>query len=201
MRIGVPLWAGSTAILSLIALGASLGRPQGYSPETAVVKMQLADGFTIKLVASEPPVRKPVAIEFDDRGRPWVIQYLQYPNPAGLTRVQVDRYSRTVYDRVPEPPPCGPKGADRITILEGINDEGRATKGKDFVKGLNLATGLAFGHGGVFVLQAPYLLFYPDRDGDDVPDGPPEVLLAGFGMEDASSVANSLTWGPDGWLY
>ncbi len=163
--------------------------------------MRPAEGFAVKLVASEPLVRKPVALEFDDRGRPWVIQYLQYPNPAGLKRVRVDRYSRTVYDRIPEPPPRGPKGADRITILEGMNAEGRATRVKDFVTGLNLATGLAFGHGGVFVLQAPYLLFYPDRDGDDVPDGPPDVLLAGFGMEDASSVANSLTWGPDGWLY
>jgi putative membrane-bound dehydrogenase-like protein len=163
--------------------------------------MSAAEGFTVKLVASEPLMRKPVALEFDDRGRPWVIQYLQYPNPAGLKRVGVDRYSRTVYDRVPEPPPRGPKGADRITILEGIDLDGRATKAKDFVSGLNLASGLAFGHGGVFVLQAPYLLFYPDRDDDDVPDGPPEVLLTGFGMEDASSVANSLTWGPDGWLY
>ncbi len=67
--------------------------------------------------------------------------------------------------------------------------------------GLNLASGFAFGHGGVFVLQVPYLLFYADRDRDDVPDGDPEVLLTGFGMEDAHSVANSLTWGPDGWLY
>ena len=67
--------------------------------------------------------------------------------------------------------------------------------------GLNLCTGLAFGHGGVYVLQVPYLLFYPDRDRDDVPDGDPEVLLSGFGMEDAQSLANHLTWGPDGWLY
>jgi putative membrane-bound dehydrogenase-like protein len=201
VRIVVPLLAGSATIISLIVLGASPAQPQGYSPETAVEKMRPAEGFEVKLVASEPLVRKPVAIEFDDRGRQWFIQYLQYPNPAGLKRVRVDRYSRTVYDRVPEPPPRGPKGADRITILEGINGEGQATKVKDFVTGLNLATGLAFGHGGVFVLQAPYLLFYPDRDGNDVPDGPPEVLLAGFGMEDASSVANSLTWGPDGWLY
>jgi putative membrane-bound dehydrogenase-like protein len=163
--------------------------------------MRPAEGFTVRLVASEPLVRKPVALEFDDRGRPWVIQYLQYPNPAGLKRLRVDRYSRTVYDRVPEPPPRGPKGADRITILEEMDKNGRATKSKDFLSDLNLATGLAFGHGGVFVLQAPYLLFYPDRDGDDVPDGPPDVLLSGFGMEDASSVANSLTWGPDGWLY
>ncbi len=71
----------------------------------------------------------------------------------------------------------------------------------DFVSGLNLASGLAFGYGGVFVLQAPYLLFYADGNRDDQPDGDPEVLLTGFGMEDAHSVANSLTWGPDGWLY
>jgi len=74
-------------------------------------------------------------------------------------------------------------------------------RGRDFIDGLNLATGIAFGHDGVFVLNVPYLLFYPDRNRDDVPDGDPEVLLTGFGMEDAHSVANSLTWGPDGWLY
>jgi putative membrane-bound dehydrogenase-like protein len=172
--------------------------PQGYPPAVAPTKMTVPEGFGVTLVASEPQVRQPVAIEFDDRGRLWVIQYLQYPNPAGLKRVKVDRYSRTVYDRFPDPPPRGPKGADRITILEG---SGAAVKAKDFVGGLNLATGMAFGHGGIFVLQAPYLLFYPDRDGDDVPDGDPDVLLSGFGMEDAHSVANSLTWGPDGWLY
>ncbi len=197
MRIVVSLLGMSLTLAS----GASFAQSQGYSPVTAVKMMRPAKGFSVKLVASEPLVRKPVALDFDDRGRPWVIQYLQYPNPTGLKRVRVDRYSRIVYDRVPEPPPRGPKGADRITILEEMNAEGQATKTKDFVTSLNLATGLAFGHGGVFVLQAPYLLFYPDRDADDVPDGPPEVLLAGFGMEDASSVANSLTWGPDGWLY
>jgi putative membrane-bound dehydrogenase-like protein len=176
-------------------------RGQGYAPDEAVRKMTVADGFTVRLVAAEPMARQPVAIEFDERGRLWVIQYLQYPNPAGLKRVAVDRYSRTVYDRVPEPPPKGPKGADRITILSDFDRDGRARKAKDFLSDLNLATGFAFGHGGVFVLQAPYLLFYPDRDRDDVPDGDPDVLVKGFGMEDAHSVANSLTWGPDGWLY
>ena len=163
--------------------------------------MTVADGFAVDLVAAEPHVRQPVCIEFDDRGRLWVVQYLQYPNPAGLKRVKVDRYSRTVYDRVPEPPPRGPKGADRITILEDTDGDGRIDRSKDFVSGLNLATGIAFGYGGVFVLNVPYLLFYADRNHDDVPDGDPEVLLSGFGMEDTSSLANSLTWGPDGWLY
>ena len=163
--------------------------------------MWIADGIAVNLFAAEPMLRQPVSIEFDDRGRLWVIQYLQYPNPEGLKRVAVDRYSRTAYDRIPEPPPRGPKGSDRITILEDADGDGRAERSHDFVTGLNLASGLAFGYGGVFVLQAPYLLFYSDRDGDDRPDGDPEVLLTGFGMEDAHSVANSLTWGPDGWLY
>ncbi len=174
---------------------------QGYKPAEAVQKMSMADGFQVELVASEPIIAQPVCIEFDDRGRLWVIQYLQYPNPAGLNRAKVDRFSRTIYDKVPEPPPRGAKGADRITILSDFDANGRAQKSKDFVSGLNLASGLAFGHGGVFVLQVPYLLFYPDRNRDDIPDSDPEVLLTGFGMDDAHSVANSLTFGPDGWLY
>jgi putative membrane-bound dehydrogenase-like protein len=189
------------AVPALLLFLPGFASAQGYAPEVAAQKMTVADGFAVNLVAAEPMVRQPVAIEFDERGRLWVIQYLQYPNPAGLKRVAVDRYSRTAYDRVPEPPPKGPKGADRITILSDFDEDGRARKSKDFLSDLNLATGIAFGHGGVFVLQTPYLLFYPDRDRDDVPDGDPDVLVAGFGMEDAHSVANSLTWGPDGWLY
>src|ERR1700758_4294856 len=147
--------------------------------------MTVPDGFEVTVAASEPTIRKPGAIDVDERARLWVMQYLQYPNPAGLKRVKVDRFSRTVYDRQPEPPPRGPKGADRITILEDTDGDGRADGSHDFAAGLNLASGLAFGSGGVFVLQAPYLLFYPDCDGDDRPDGDPEVLLTGFGMEDA----------------
>ena len=185
----------------LCVLSSAITRAQGLSPEDAVARMTVPDGFEVSVVASEPLVRQPVAIEFDDRGRLWVIQYLQYPNPEGLQRVDVDRYSRTKYDRVPKPPPHGPRGADRITILEDTDGDGRMDSGRDFIDGLNLTSGIAFGHGGVFVLNVPYLLFYPDRDRDDVPDGDPEVCVTGFGMEDAHSVANSLTWGPDGWLY
>jgi putative membrane-bound dehydrogenase-like protein len=182
------------------ALAASASA-QGYPAGEAAARMTTAEGLSVRLVAAEPLVRQPVAIEFDDRGRLWVNQYLQYPNPAGLKRVKVDRYSRTVYDRRPDPPPRGTPGADRVTILDDRDGDGLADSARDFVAGLNLASGLAFGDGGVFVLNPPYLLFYPDRDRDDVPDGNPDVLLGGFGIEDAHSVANSLTWGPDGWLY
>jgi putative membrane-bound dehydrogenase-like protein len=194
------LLAGILPVVLLSSFPAELTAQQ-LTPSESLKAMSAPADVEVQLVASEPLVRQPVCIEHDDRGRLWVIQYLQYPNPEGLTRVAVDRFSRTRYDRVPEPPPHGPRGADRITILKDTDGDGIMDAGHDFVDGLNLTTGLAFGHGGVFVLNVPYLLFYPDRNRDDVPDSDPEVLLTGFGMEDAHSVANSLTWGPDGWLY
>jgi putative membrane-bound dehydrogenase-like protein len=189
------------ATLLLVHILAAPARPQGYAPDVAPGKMVLPAGLVVNLYAAEPDVRQPILVKCDARGRIWTIQYLQYPNPAGLKRVAVDRYSRTVYDRVPKSPPRGPRGADRITICTDTDGDGRADRFTDFVSGLNLCTGLALGHGGVYVLQVPYLLFYADRNRDDVPDGDPEVLLSGFGMEDAQSLANHLTWGPDGWLY
>jgi putative membrane-bound dehydrogenase-like protein len=196
----VPLPRCWLTIAAGLAL-AGAASAQGFTPEEAVKRMKVADGLEASLVAAEPVIRQPVTISFDERGRIWVIQYLQYPNPAGLKPVHVDQWLRTKYDKVPLPPPHGPKGADRITILEDPDASGRFRKGKDFVTGLNLASGMCLGHGGVYVVQPPYLLFYPDRNGDDVPDGDPEVLLEGFGMEDAHAFANSLQWGPDGWLY
>src|SRR5438105_2540750 len=199
MFCGIP--RNTRLALLMMLVFTPIAAAQGFAPDEAARRMTTPAGFEVSLVAAEPVVCQPVCIEFDDRGRLWVIQYLQYPNPAGLKRVRVDRHSRTIYDRVPEPPPRGPKGADRITIMDDSTGAGHATKFKDFVSDLNLVTGIEFGFGGVFVMQSPYLLFYPDKNRDDVPDGDPQVLLSGFGMEDAQSMANHLTWGPDGWLY
>ncbi len=173
----------------------------GLSPSEALARMTLPEGFHAELFASEPEIRQPVAATFDERGRMWVVEYLQYPTPAGVKPVTVDQYLRTEYDKLPDPPPHGPKGADRIKILEDSDADGRADKVTTFVDGLNLASGVAIGYGGVFVANAPYLIYYPDKDRNDIPDGPPEVLLSGFGIQDAHAVINSLTWGPDGWLY
>jgi putative membrane-bound dehydrogenase-like protein len=192
----------SSFVLILVAGAPVRGEePGGFPPDEAARRMVVPPGFHVEVFASEPMVRQPLSASFDERGRLWVIEYLQYPNPAGLKPVTVDQYLRTEYDRVPDPPPRGPRGADRIKILEDTDGDGRADKATVFVDGLNLASGLAVGHGGVFVGQAPYLLFYPDRNRDDRPDGDPEVLLTGFGLQDAHSTVNSMTWGPDGWLY
>ncbi|MEX2286923.1 MAG: PVC-type heme-binding CxxCH protein, partial [Planctomycetaceae bacterium] len=189
-----------TALLGFIGSPA-LAQPPRLTPQDEIKHLTIADGLQISLYASEPHVRQPLSISFDDRGRMWVLQYIQYPIPEGLKAVQVDQYLRTKYDKVPEPPPRGPRGHDKISILEDTDGDGRIDAAKDFLTELNLASGMALGHGGVFVVQSPYLLFYADRNRDDVPDGDPEVLLSGFGMEDAHAFANSLTWGPDGWLY
>ncbi len=170
-------------------------------PAESVKLFTVPDDLEIELVLSEPEIAQPLHLSFDERGRMWVVEYRQYPAPAGLTVVSRDNYWRAVYDKVPEPPPRGARGLDRITIHEDTNGDGRYDKHTTFVDGLNIATSCARGRGGVWVLNPPYLLFYPDANNDDVPDGPPAVHLSGFGMEDTHSVVNSLCWGPDGWLY
>src|SRR5262245_20985887 len=107
------------SLVLLFAAHALIARaPAAPPPQEALKRMRVAPGFEVGLVASEPGIRQPVTMSFDSRGRIWVVQYLQYPNPAGLTAVSIDQYLRTKYDRVPEPPPRGPKGADKITICE-----------------------------------------------------------------------------------
>jgi putative membrane-bound dehydrogenase-like protein len=170
-------------------------------PRAALASFKVPDDLEIELVLAEPVVRQPVSISFDERGRLWVVQYLQYPYPAGLKMVSHDGVWRAVYDKVPPPPPRHFRGNDKITIHEDTDGDGVFDRHKTFLDGLNIATSVARGRGGVWVLNPPYLLFYPDRDNNDVPDGDPEVHLQGFGLEDTHSVVNSLQWGPDGWLY
>lgn len=176
-------------------------RAGGLTPQKSLEAMRVSDDLRVDQMLAEPTVKQPLFLNFDERGRMWVVQYIQYPHPAGLKIVSHDQYWRNVYDRVPDAPPNHVRGKDKITIHEDTDGDGRFDKHKTFVDGLNMATAVAHGRGGHWVLNPPYLLFYPDRDRDDVPDGDPEVHLAGFGLEDSHSIANSLRWGPDGWLY
>ena len=143
-----------------------------------VADMRLTPGFQAELIAAEPDVRQPVAFAIDDRGRLWVAEAYSYPNkqPEG-------------------------QGKDRILIFEDKDGDGVFETRKVFIEGLNLVSGLEVGFGGVWVGAAPQLLFIPDRNHDDVPDGPPEVLLDGWGYQDTHETLNSFCWGPDGWLY
>lgn len=173
------------------------------SPEETRKLFELADGLEVQCVLHEPHVRQPLYLDFDARGRMWVVQYIQYPFPAGHKVVKYDEHLRAVFDRVPKPPghPDHVRGADKITIHEDTDGDGVYDKHKTFIDGLNIATSFAFDRDGLWVLNPPYLLFYEDKNHDDVPDGDPQVHLEGFGLEDTHAVANSLRWGPDGWLY
>lgn len=177
------------------------GEEGPLSPADSARSFTTFEDLAITQVLAEPEVRQPVHISWDERGRLWVVQYLQYPAPAGLTLVSKDQFWRAVYDRIPAPPPKHFRGEDKITIHEDADGDGTFDTHKTFLDGLNIVTAVEHGRGGKWVLNPPYLLFFPDANQDDVVDADPVVHLAGFGLEDTHSVANSLRWGPDGWLY
>ncbi|MES2788073.1 MAG: PVC-type heme-binding CxxCH protein [Planctomycetota bacterium] len=176
-------------------------KPPRLSLAASLAALTSPDDLEIEQVLTEPLVAQPLFVNFDERGRMWVMQYLQYPNPAGLKIVSKDFWWRAVYDKVPLPPPHGTKGKDKISIHEDTDGDGKYDKHSVFIDDLNIATSFTQGRGGVWVLNPPALLFYPDKNHDDKPDGDPEVHLLGFGLEDPHSVVNSMRWGPDGWLY
>lgn len=174
-------------------------QPQSV-PET-LKQLKTPDDLSVDVVLSEPDIGQPLSMKWDARGRLWLVEYLQYPHPAGLKSVSRDKFLRSAYDQLPQPPPNHFPGADRISIHEDTNGDGTYDSHKTFLDGMSLMSSFEFSEEGVYVLCPPYLLFYPDRNHDDIPDSDPEVLLEGFGIEDSHSVANSLRWGPDGWLY
>jgi putative membrane-bound dehydrogenase-like protein len=150
----------------------------GLSAEEAAASMKLPEGFTVTVGAAEPDVKQPIAMALDDRGRVWIAEAYEYPVRAK-----------------------GNTGRDRILIFEDTDGDGTLDRRKVFAEGLNLVSGLEVGFGGVWVGAAPYLLFIPDRDGDDVPDASPQILLDGWGYQDTHETLNAFLWGPDGWLY
>ncbi len=161
-----------------IAIPRTQSKPPGppLSPADAIKKMTVPPGFRVELVAAEPDLMNPVAMAFDERGRIWVTESFEYPRH--------------------EPGP----GRDRIKILEDTNGDGKVDSVKIFAEGLNIPSGIAVGHGGVWVANAPDILFMQDTDGDDKADKT-EVVATGFGRFDTHELPNSLTWGPDGSLY
>ena len=167
----------------------------------AVSQFKMRPGFDIQLALSEPTVSQPLFLSWDSRGRLWVAEYRQYQFPAGLKVIRYDQHLRAVFDKVPDPPPHGVRGEDKISVHADTDGDGVLDSHKDVITGLNIATSMAIGDGAIWVLNPPYLLRYPDADRDDVPDGDPEVHLSGFGIQDTHSVSNSMMFGPDGWLY
>jgi putative membrane-bound dehydrogenase-like protein len=150
--------------------------------EEALKQFTLPAGFQATLFASEPEVRNPIAMAWDHRGRMWVAENYTYAESG--KRFDLDL-------------------RDRVLVFEDDDSDGRADSRKVFAEDLQMLTSIEVGHDGIWALCPPQLLFIPDRNGDDIPDGPPEVKLDGFTVSQGNyhNFANGLRWGPDGWLY
>ncbi|WP_367872194.1 PVC-type heme-binding CxxCH protein [Luteolibacter sp. Populi] len=139
-------------------------------------KMKLPPGFRVEVIASEPDVVQPIAYTIDDRGRLWVLENTNYPESPGQPK-------------------------DKVLVFEDADGDGKFEKRTVFWDKATFSSGIAVGFGGVWIGSPPNLLFIPDKDGDAVPDGEPQVVLDGWGAEDTHETLNNFTWGPDGWLY
>jgi len=170
----------STASLWGIAQKAGLGA-EFLTPEKAVAKMTLKDGFKVNSWASEPMITQPMAFCWDDKGRMWVAENRDYESRStGFSN----------------------SGDSRIVILEDTDGDGQADRRKIFLEGVPFPSGIAVGFGGLYLAAPPHLIFIPDENEDDVGDmGNAEILLTGWGIRDRHETINSLHWGPDGWLY
>jgi putative membrane-bound dehydrogenase-like protein len=152
------------------------------APEQVVATARLPEGFKLSVFAAEPDVQNPIAITTDERGRIWGVENYTW---AGA--------NLGVWDTTLK---------DRVVVLEDVDGDGAHDKRTVFWDQGRKATSVEVGFGGVWVLTLPHLLFIPDRNRDDVPDGPPQVVLDGIDEQSVGHTpANGLKWGPDGWLY
>ena len=152
------------------------------SAEESAKAFSLPEGTKVKVWASEPMVQNPIGMAWDKRGRMWVAENYTY----GSRKVRFDLSLR-----------------DRVIVLSDTDGDGQADTRKVFTDEVQMLTSVEVGHGGVWLMCPPKLLFIPDRDGDLVPDGEPQVMLDGFDVARGNyhNFANGLRWGPDGWLY
>ena len=148
------------------------------SPEESLKYTHAPMGFRLELFAAEPDVVNPIYIQWDERGRLWVAESVDYPNEIK----------------------GGRKGNDRIIVLEDTNQDGRADKTVVFAEELNIPTSFTFARGGIIVAHAPDFLFLKDTNGDGHADHR-EVLFTGFGAGDTHAGPSNLRYGLDNWIY
>ena len=148
------------------------------SPEDSMKYTQVPVGFHMELFAAEPDVINPIYMAWDERGRLWVVETVDYPNEFK----------------------DGRKGNDRIKICEDTDGDGKADKFTVFAEGFNIPTSMTFARGGIILAHAPEFYFLKDTDGDDKADVR-EVLFTGWGVGDTHAGPSNLRYGFDNWIY
>jgi putative membrane-bound dehydrogenase-like protein len=148
-------------------------------PPTESMKLaQVPQGMELSLFASEPDLVNPIAVAWDERGRAFVVETVDYPNNLQ----------------------AGNLGHDSIKICEDTNGDGRADKFTVFADKLSVPTSLVFANGGVICTNGSEMLFLKDTNGDDKADVR-QVLFSGFKTHDTHAGPSSLRYGFDNWIY
>jgi putative heme-binding domain-containing protein len=167
--------AGTSA--EMVRKSSAVGKKDSIPKEEPLPDFEIAPGFEVSLYAESPLLAKPIQMNFDPRGRLWVV-------------------SSSVYPQI-EP---GQEANDKVLVLEDTKGTGKVDKSTVFAEGLMIPTGVEPGDGGVYVGQGTQLLHFKDTDGDGKADQK-RVVLSGFGTEDTHHIVHTLHWGPDGQLY
>ena len=149
-----------------------------FSPEASQQYIQVPPEFELQLFAAEPDILNPIALNWDERGRLWVIETRDYPN-----------------NMQPQE-----EGNDAIKILEDTDGDGRADRITVFADKLTIPTSFVFANGGIIVAQAPHFLFLKDTNGDDRADVR-EVIMTGWGISDTHAGPSNLRYGFDNWIW
>ena len=150
------------------------GEGPPYAPEEALTTFEIEEGFRIELVAAEPLVRDPVAMDIDENGRIFVVEMPGYPLDTG--------------------------GSGRVKLLKDSDGDGQPDDAVVFADGLTLPTGIMRWKNGVIVTDPPDVLYLEDTDGDDRADRR-EVMLTGFALSNPQHNANKPLYGLDNWIY
>ena len=148
------------------------------TPRASMKHWQVPPGFELRLFAAEPMIVNPIAMAWDERGRLWVLETVDYPN-----------------DKQPDG-----QGHDVLKILEDTDGDGSADRSTTFADGLSIPTGLVFANGGVIVAQAPDFIFLADTTGDGRADVR-ETIITGWGTRDTHAGPSNLWYGFDNWIW
>jgi putative heme-binding domain-containing protein len=152
------------------------------TPADELKCFKLPPGFEAQLVAAEPDIHKPLNLNFDDRGRLWVTDTIEYPYAV----------------------PPGKKGRDTVKILEDFGPDGRARKITTWADGLNIPIGVLPlpKHGPqealVFSIPAIHRFSEVDNKGEA---SQRRVLYKEYGQRDTHGLTSAFTIGFDGWVY
>ncbi|HEY7119253.1 MAG TPA: PVC-type heme-binding CxxCH protein [Tepidisphaeraceae bacterium] len=175
---GVPFYDPNSRVRNGGGVWNQMQKP--LSPEESQKHMILPEGFETKLFASEPDIIKPITMAWDERGRLWVSESVDYPN------------------RVTEPG----KGSDRIKICEDTDGDGKADKFTIFAEGLNIPFSITFWNGGIIIHERKSTWFLKDTDGDGKADVKKELFTGWYprGLDTHAGPSN-LRYGLDNWIW